>query len=934
MPIQAEAIRLALSERLALLWQILVSAFCMAFTALIARRAPGDCRAASLSWLSWSLAALATGQVSSAQRLLERVQDPPHDPLSLSWLSAAAVFTMGGVLVLPFLMHMISIFPRRRGRLSAHPAAVALVYLLPIDLLAVGLGAGTAAWAAEADSILFFLGTLLALGSAALLTFVVRCRVPPRRGSLLRASLEQPGAVLLASTFLSFAWGLRSPAVALTSLAVLGLLVYPSAAVAGVRAAWRESSAEERRQLCWPLGGTAASLALLLLAPWFRSAFALTFRQELEFSVGFGDLAFLLLVPGAFALGILKHRLLDIDALVRKSTAFVLALAALFGAYCGLVILLGVAASQVFAIESRVGTILLTLGVGAMFVPVRDRVRALLERTIFRSRVEHAKALDTVSREIRRARGVRALAAAVADRVQSVLRSESVGVFLYQLGGSSLRCVGALNLPHSRSVGRALEALPEAERRALESPGSDLPAALAELGLASAARIAEGDEQLGFLVVGPRRDGRRPDEDDLGFVHGAAARVAAALGEVRLRAFVAASAKWSALGRSSRELVLVLARSESDVGVDWIGREEILRRIAAESEGERSSLDRDLAGLVDAGIVERNEAGELRLRDEALLELPEVLTGSLEPPSGPAGDLVGGYRLGARLGAGGMGEIFRATSLRDGSPAAVKLLRTGAQFDRWARRRFEREGGILADLRHPNIVRVFARGEDGGRFFVAMELIDGTTLAEQLEGGALPGGEVGRLALELASALAAIHRAGVVHRDVKPSNVMVTRSGRLVLLDFGLARGADAASLTRRDQILGTLPYMAPEQLRGERATAAADVWSFGIVLYEMSVGRLPWRSSEPVRLSLEILAAAPDLRAVAERWGEDLCALLADLVAALPGERPRDGGAVLERLRALALPEPWLWSREPRPPVDREAETLLDLESVVGRVR
>jgi serine/threonine protein kinase len=205
------------------------------------------------------------------------------------------------------------------------------------------------------------------------------------------------------------------------------------------------------------------------------------------------------------------------------------------------------------------------------------------------------------------------------------------------------------------------------------------------------------------------------------------------------------------------------------------------------------------------------------------------------------GDLVGPYRLESILGEGGMGVVFRAVRESDGAVAALKVLRFDLAGSSEYLQRFEREGRIAAGLEHEHLVHVFEAGEADGRPFIASRFVEGQSLAQRLEAGPLPLEDVVRAARELGSALDALHRRGLVHRDVKPSNVLLDATGGAALTDFGLARAVADTVLTTTGRVVGTLDYLAPEVIKGEAATPASDVYSLGCVIYECVAGRPPF---------------------------------------------------------------------------------------------
>jgi len=205
--------------------------------------------------------------------------------------------------------------------------------------------------------------------------------------------------------------------------------------------------------------------------------------------------------------------------------------------------------------------------------------------------------------------------------------------------------------------------------------------------------------------------------------------------------------------------------------------------------------------------------------------------------------LAGGrYVLQRPLGRGGMAVVMlgRDTALDRG--VAVKLLADGVRGDRELRERFLREGRFAAQLSHPNVVAVYDTGEEDGQPYIVMEYVDGVSLAEEVHRrGPLPADEVAELGRQASAGLAHAHGRGLVHRDVKPQNLLLDRGGTLKVADFGIARAGDVSgTLTQAGTLLGTAAYMAPETVRGEPATASSDVYSLGAVLYELATGKAP----------------------------------------------------------------------------------------------
>ena len=210
--------------------------------------------------------------------------------------------------------------------------------------------------------------------------------------------------------------------------------------------------------------------------------------------------------------------------------------------------------------------------------------------------------------------------------------------------------------------------------------------------------------------------------------------------------------------------------------------------------------------------------------------------------------LAGRYELGPRIERGGMATVYRATDTVLHRPVAVKVLAGTFARDGAFVERFEREGRNAARLSHPNVVRVFDAGSDGGTHFIVMELVEGTTLARLIADRApLEPDRAARIAGDVAAALAAAHAEGIVHRDVKPANVLIAANGAVKVADFGIARAADAASITQTGALLGTAAYVSPEQAAGMPATPRSDINALGCVLYEMLTGRPPFLAEAPI---------------------------------------------------------------------------------------
>jgi hypothetical protein len=229
------------------------------------------------------------------------------------------------------------------------------------------------------------------------------------------------------------------------------------------------------------------------------------------------------------------------------------------------------------------------------------------------------------------------------------------------------------------------------------------------------------------------------------------------------------------------------------------------------------------------------------------------------------GDQLGSFEILGMIGRGGMGEVYRARDPRLKREVAIKTLPPAFAADRDRVARFEREARAASALNHPNIVSVYDIGHQGGVSFIVSELVEGETLARVLQGGPLPPRKMIEVSTQIAEGLAAAHAAGVVHRDLKPGNIMLTRDGRVKILDFGLARqdrvpGADSTTMkvSHPGVILGTPGYMAPEQVRGEATDARSDLFSLGVILYEMASGKRAFSGGSSIEVMNSVLKDEP----------------------------------------------------------------------------
>src|SRR5271154_1611274 len=248
-----------------------------------------------------------------------------------------------------------------------------------------------------------------------------------------------------------------------------------------------------------------------------------------------------------------------------------------------------------------------------------------------------------------------------------------------------------------------------------------------------------------------------------------------------------------------------------------------------------------------------------------------------------AGTKLGPYEIQSPLGAGGMGEVYRARDTRLDRTVAVKVLASHLSSSPELKQRMEREGRAISSLNHPHICQLYDIGSQDGTDYLVMEFLEGETLAERLKKGALPLSEIYKIGIAVAEALAVAHRQGIVHRDLKPGNIMLTQAGAK-LMDFGLAKPIGVASatsgsgsppsftamatlsgpsplspLTTAGSIIGTIQYMSPEQIEGKEADARSDIFAFGSVLYEMVAGKRPFAGKSQISLASSILETDPE---------------------------------------------------------------------------
>jgi serine/threonine-protein kinase len=266
-----------------------------------------------------------------------------------------------------------------------------------------------------------------------------------------------------------------------------------------------------------------------------------------------------------------------------------------------------------------------------------------------------------------------------------------------------------------------------------------------------------------------------------------------------------------------------------------------------------------------------------------------------------AGESLGPYKLLERAGEGGMGLVFRAIREQDGTVVALKVLKTDVSANETYRRRFEHEVRAASRVRHPNLVPLLDDGEADGERYLAYEWVSGQSVEDRLAGhGPLPLEEAVRIVEQVGAGLDELHDTGLVHRDVKASNVLLREDGTAMLTDLGLARGPRDTALTRPGQVLGTLEYLAPELVRGEAATPDSDVYALGCLAYELTTGRTPFAGRSMFQLGAAHLSEDPpdpcDLR---PDCPPGLSRAVRLALAKDPRIRPGSGGAYGRALRS-----------------------------------
>jgi eukaryotic-like serine/threonine-protein kinase len=287
-----------------------------------------------------------------------------------------------------------------------------------------------------------------------------------------------------------------------------------------------------------------------------------------------------------------------------------------------------------------------------------------------------------------------------------------------------------------------------------------------------------------------------------------------------------------------------------------------------------------------------------------------------------SGTRIGGYEMGAQIGAGGMGEVYRATDTNLKRDVAIKVLPEAVASDGDRLARFQREAEVLARLNHPNIAAIYGLERSNGITALVMELVDGPTLADRIAQGPLPIDEALPIARQIAEALEAAHEQGIVHRDLKPANIKVRSDGTVKVLDFGLAKALEPVgsspsvsqsptittpAMTHAGIILGTAAYMSPEQARGKAVDKRSDIWAFGCVLYEMLTGQRVFGGEDVTETLASVVKTEPVWDALPDKLSPSVRTFLRRCLQKNPKQRLHDIGDMrlaLEGVFETALPQ------------------------------
>ena len=337
--------------------------------------------------------------------------------------------------------------------------------------------------------------------------------------------------------------------------------------------------------------------------------------------------------------------------------------------------------------------------------------------------------------------------------------------------------------------------------------------------------------------------------------------------------------------------------------------DNLVYRVLTIDPGNRASFlenacpDADIREEVTRTLVRLSVFSEPRSLDEK----PDNIPLAQAPPDHRAGRIVGVYRILRRIGQGGMGEVYLAMDVRLERHVALKFLPAQTTGDELLVRRFQMEARTASSLNHPNILTIFDVGKIDGEHFIASEFVDGVTLRSRLREGPLAFPEAIEIVTQAVSALVAAHSAGVIHRDLKPTNIMIRPDGYIKVIDFGLAKLSASRNQANRDEaytrpgtMVGTVDYMSPEQARGDEVDPRSDIWSLGVVLYEMLTGRKPFDGKTDHHVVVSILEKDPPPLAETASIPEDVQRLVDRCLRKDPKQRYGSAEELLADLRTI----------------------------------
>ena len=271
------------------------------------------------------------------------------------------------------------------------------------------------------------------------------------------------------------------------------------------------------------------------------------------------------------------------------------------------------------------------------------------------------------------------------------------------------------------------------------------------------------------------------------------------------------------------------------------------------------------------------------------------------------GKIISHYQILEKLGEGGMGEVYLAEDTRLKRKVALKFLPREFTRDKEAVERFQREAQAAAALNHPHIVTIYEVNKHDDQTYIAMEYVDGRTLKELITNHQLPITQVIDITNQICEGLSAAHKKGIIHRDIKPQNILIDSEGRIKILDFGLAKLKGVSQLTREKSTLGTTHYLSPEQALGKEVDQRSDIWSLGVILYEMLTGQLPFRGDYEQAVIYSILNEKPEpLSHSQPEIPMELEHLVNRMLGKKPGNRIQSIGEISETIKKLSPVQPY----------------------------